>query len=92
MFLIQSPIVIAGEDDDQCPEAATVTYSLRVMIINPNRKREYVMVKAEKTTAEVIGGDEMKKLLLASFPADIPQPHVDKLEFGYIEPGHGLKG
>ena len=69
-----------------------MTYSLRVMIINPNKKKEYVMVKAEKTTTEVIGVDEMKKLILASFPADIPQPHADKLEFGYIEPGHGLKG
>ena len=26
-----------------------------------------------------------------SFPADIPQPQADKMEFGYVEPGHGLK-
>ena len=31
-------------------------------------------------------------LELSIFPSDIPQPHINKLEFGYIEPGHGLKG
>lgn len=34
----------------------------------------------------------MKKHTLSSFPSDVPQPLADKLEFGYVEPGHGLKG
>ena len=34
----------------------------------------------------------MKQLILSSFPTDIPKPDIDKLKFGYTEPGHGLKG
>ena len=75
------------------PETTMGTYSLRVMIINPNEKRDYVMVKAEgSSTANLFGFDDIKKLILASFPPDVPQPHADKLEFGYIVPGHGLRG
>ena len=48
------------------------------------------MVKADMSSAK--GFDDIKKFILASFPADVPQPHADKLEFGYIEPGHGLNG
>lgn len=33
---------------------------------------------------------EMKESILNSFPSEIAQP--EKLEFGYVEPGHGLKG
>ena len=61
--------------------------SLMIMIINPSKKRDYTMVKADKSVAE-----QLKKLFLSSFPSDIHQPLADKLEFGYIEPGHGLKG
>ena len=48
------------------------------------------MVKADHSVVETI--DEMKKLILSSFPSDVPQQLADKLEFGYVEPGHGLKG
>ena len=37
------------------------------------------------------GFDEIKNIL-ASFPANIPQPHGDQVEFGYIVPGHGPRG
>ena len=69
-----------------------VTYSFRIMIVNPSKKRDFVMAKVQKSSASVLRFDEMKKLILASFPPDIPKPHADKLEFGYIKPGHGLKG
>ena len=83
-----------GDDDVQClePEATMMTYSFRIMIVNPNKKKEFVMAKAQKSCANVLGFDEIKKVILASFPPDIPQPCADKLEFGYIEPGHGLRG
>ena len=77
---------------DDLHEVVVVRYSLRIMIINPTKKRDYIMVKADKTAAKAIGFNEMKRLILSSFPCDVPQPQIDKLEFGYIEPGHGLKG
>ena len=70
----------------------TVRYLLRIMIINPSKKKEYKLVKADKFAPEVIDLDELKALILSFFPGDILQPHKDKLEFGYIEPGHGLRG
>ena len=69
-----------------------MTDSVRIMIINPSMKKDYIMVKASKCTSEEIDFDMMKKLILRSFPPDIPPPKADKLEFGYVEPGHGLKG
>jgi hypothetical protein len=62
------------------------------MIINSSRKKEYRMVKADQFAPEVIGLNELKTLVLSTFPDDVPLPHKDKLEFGYVEPGHGLKG
>ena len=59
------------------------------MIINPSKERDYTMVKADHSVVETI--DEMKKLLLSSFPSDVPLL-ADKLEFGYVEPGHGHRG
>lgn len=50
------------------------------------------MVKAEKCTSQVMDYEMIKKLIQDSFPADLPQPQADKMEFGYVEPGHGLKG
>ena len=88
-IFLQSPISVEDEDEEDCGTQA-VKCSLRIMIINPSKKRDYTMVKADKSVAETI--DEMKKLILSSFPSDVPQPLVDKLEFGYVEPGHGLKG
>ena len=79
-------------DDDEAQysesEATTVAYSVRVMIVNPD-KMDYVMVRADMSPAE--GFDEIKNIILASFPANIPQPHGDQVEFGYIAPSHGLK-
>ena len=70
---------------DQC-ETAAVRYSLS---INPNKKKEYTMVKA---TAETIDFNEMRELIVGNFPDDTPHPVAEKLEFGYVKPGHGLKG
>ena len=78
---MQSPESVDGEYEVDC---ATMT-----MIINPSKKREYTMVKADKSVAKTI---DMKQVILSSFPSDIPQPKANKLEFGYVEPGHGLKG
>ena len=69
-----------------------VRYILRIMIINPSKKRDYVMVKADKLAPETIGFNEIKSIILNTFPKDIYKPTEKKLEFGYIEPGHGLKG
>ncbi|MCG8625858.1 MAG: hypothetical protein MJE68_28160 [Proteobacteria bacterium] len=63
------------------------------MIVNPSKKKDYVMAKIDQSAVQKgIAFDEMKQLILSIFPSDIPQPDIDKLEFGYIEPGHGLKG
>ena len=65
-------------DDDEAQysesEATTVAYSVRVMIVNPD-KMDYVIVRADMSPAE--GFDEIKNIILASFPANIPQPHGD---------------
>ena len=67
--------------------------SLGVMIVNPNKKWDYVTLKADgSSAANLFGFDEIKKPILTIFPPDSPQPHADKLKFGYIKPGHGLKG
>ena len=93
---LQSPVKSVGDDDVLClePQAETtmVTYSFRIMIVNPNKKKEFVMAKAQKMCVNVLGFDEIKEIILSSFPADIPKPCADKLEFGYIGSGHGLKG
>ena len=58
------------------------------------KKSDYVMAKFDLQPAKTspITYHEMKQLILSSFPADIPQPDIEKLEFGYIKPGHGLRG
>ena len=93
-FPLQSPVCIIDDDDSEAQysesEATTVAYSVRVMIVNSDKKKEYVMVKADMSPAK--GFDEIKNIILASFPANIPQPHGDQVEFGYIVPGHGLRG
>ena len=48
-----------------------------------NQTRDYTMVKGDKSVAERI--DEMKRLILSSFPSDVPQPLVDRLEVGKHE-------
>ena len=43
-----------------------------------------------KATAETI---VMRiKLIVGSFPNGTPHPVAEKLEFSYVEPGHGFKG
>ena len=84
-FPLQSPVCIIDNDEAQYSEseATTVAYSVRVMIVNSD-KEDYVMVKADMSPAK--GFDEIKSIILASFPANIPQPHGDQVEFGYIVP------
>ena len=36
--------------------------------------------------------DTNKTLILPAFPDDLPKPRLEHLEFGYAEPGHGVKG
>lgn len=48
-----------------------------------NQTRDYTMVKGDKSVGETI--DEMKRLILRSFPSDVPQPLVDRLEVGKHE-------
>ena len=31
-------------------------------------------------------------MVLSSFPEGKPRPGVEEMEFGYVEPGHGLRG
>lgn len=84
--------VIEDENSNESENKSTVRYILRVMIINPQMKKDYTMAKADKFASEELSLCEMRELILSSFPDDIPHPCEDKLEFGYIEPGHGLKG
>ena len=45
------------------------------MIINPNKKKEYSMVKAKAVSYGAITiYTEMKDSILNSFPSDIPKP------------------
>ena len=50
------------------------------------------MVKADESASEEQSLSELKDIIFRSFPSDTPSPCYEKLEFGYIEPGHGLKG
>lgn len=45
-------------------------YFVRIMIINPNRKSEYVMVKAVKSPTGANDFGVVKQLILDSFPAN----------------------
>ena len=58
------------------------------MIINPSVKSRYVMVKCQPLPTGV-NVDQIKTIILNSFPKDIRKPERDKIEF---EPGRGLKG
>jgi len=63
------------------------------MIINPDKKKEYTMVKKTNVAVGMLAQmDTMKQIILSCFPHDIPKPAVDSLDFGYVEPGHGLRG
>jgi len=93
-YFKQSPIT-----DDLCevlvqPEGKTNdVQNIRVMIINPEKKKEYTMVKRSDILVEQMALMEtMKKVILSCFPHDVPKPAFDNLDFGYVEPGHGLKG
>ena len=57
------------------------------MISNPSKKRDYTMV-INLLLKQLM---KWKKLILSSFPSDVPQPLADKLEFGCVEPGMVLK-
>lgn len=80
-----SEIEVGNESDVE------VTYAAKIMIINPRKKKEYVMVKC-LPLPERIDFEHIKTFILSSFPEDICKPKLEKLEFGYFEPGHGLKG
>ena len=70
----------AGSHDDQ-HEKVTVQSSLRIMIVNPSKKKDYVMAKIDQSAVQKrIAFDEMKQLILSIFPSDIPQPDIDKLD------------
>jgi len=60
------------------------------MIINPEKTKEYRMVKSVVLIRDM-ARDKIKTFILSTFPDDIPKPKptVEQLEF---EPGHGLKG
>ena len=47
---LQSPVRSVGDDDvlHLEPQAET-TMMTRIMIVNPNKKKEFVMAKAQKT-------------------------------------------
>ena len=62
----------------------------RVMIINPSDCHGKFDLQPAKTSP--ITYHEIKLLILSSFPAGISQPNIEKLEFGYIKPGHGQRG
>ena len=68
-----------------------VTFPAKLRIINPSVKSRYVMVKCQPLPTGV-NVDEIKTIILNSFPNDICKPERDKIEFGYFEPGRGLKG
>ena len=67
-----------------------VSYSAKVMIVNP-QKKDYNMVKCQPIP-ENVSLDLLQEILLQSFPEGINKPLIEDMEFGYIEPGHGLKG
>ena len=66
-------------------------YNLRIMIINPEKKKEYKMVKRSGVLVREMTKDTNKTLILPAFPDDLPKPRLEHLEFGYAEPGHGVK-
>lgn len=92
LFQGPSNIVTVSENEETFDEESEFQYSLRIMIVNPNKKSEYVMVKAHKTATEMITFGEVKQPILDSFPANVPLLESEQLQLGFIEPGHGLKG
>ena len=51
------------------------------------------MVKTSAVLDRDLGtNDKVKTLILSTFPDDLQKPELEQLDFGYVEPGHGLKG
>ena len=73
-------------DVDTEPEGTK--YSLK--IVNSQKKSDYKVVKIGKKVCKDIG--DLKELILSNFPETVDAPDDQDMEFGFIEPGHGLCG
>lgn len=89
--LLYSLLTFLQECNIETMEDAGVSYSAKVMIVNPQKKKDYNMVKCQPIP-EGVSLDSLQEILLQSFPEGTRKPHIEEMEFGYIEPGHGLKG
>ena len=67
-------------DVDAEPATANIS-RVSLQIINPKKKKEYQIIKVKPPTAYTF--DKIQEVIKA---------YTSNTEFGYIEPGHGLKG
>ena len=78
-----------SEESYPDPDPVHVEYSYSVKVINPNKKSEYSVRKwrvNERYTSVV----NMKRQLKRAFESE--PPDHEKIQFGYLKPGHGARG
>ena len=74
-------------------ESVTKPKQLKLKVINHTKKSEYRVINIRNVeNSDLRSFETLKELILANTPTDVPKPDADTLEFGFITPGHGLKG
>ena len=88
VFILQDECtVVSSPVTSRTPHNESLSYSVKV--INPSKKTDYSLRKFRVSVCLATMGD-MKKALAESFPTFITKE--SELEFGYIAPGHGVRG
>ena len=81
------------ESDTESDVATKLTKQFKLKVINHSKKSEYRVFNVRNNeNVDLQTFDAMKEFILDKIPADVPKPDADTLEFGFITPGHGLKG
>ena len=83
------------DSDTESDVATKLTRQFKLRVINHSKKSKYrVLNVCINENVDLQTFDTMKEFILDKIPADadVPKPDADTLEFGFITPGHGLKG
>ena len=77
-------------DPEAIPE---IPKHFKLKVINHNKKSEFQVFSIRNNeNLDLHTFKAMKEFILSKIPADVPTPDNDTLEFGFIVPGHGLRG
>ena len=87
-------IEIGSDSDSEHEEGiGMVQYIYSIKIVNPVRMKEYCNIVLGKGTLYRTL-KSLRKFIMNNMPnvPDVDKPDLSKVEWGYVEPGHGMKG